>query len=115
MRLPLTIAEQDVALSERSREIIRRKVGKLERFYRRIMGCRVSVEQEGAGHRNGKPYRVQVDLTVPGGELVVNRHSSVNLHVALREAFDAIVRQLEGYAQRQRGDVKRHASMALPL
>ena len=37
------------------------------------MGCRVIVEAPHRHHRKGKAYEVRIDLTVPGGELVINR------------------------------------------
>jgi len=50
---------------------------------------------------------------VPGGELVANRepdehHAYSDVYVAIRDAFDAMRRQLEDYARRQRGQVKEH-------
>lgn len=51
---------------------------------------------------------VRLDLTVPEGEIVVNRDHREDLYVALRSAFDAARRQLDDYARRQRGEVKMH-------
>ena len=50
---------------------------------------------------------------MPGGELVARRepdehHSYADVHVAIRDAFDAIRRQLEDYGGRQSGHVKAH-------
>jgi hypothetical protein len=58
---------------------------------------------------------VKVDLQVPSGQLVVSRepghdHAHEDVYVALRDAFNAAVRQLEDYVRRQRGQVKQHAS-----
>ena len=48
-----------------------------------------------------------------GGEIVVNRngernHAHEDVHVAIRDAFAAMARKLEGYARRQRGAVESH-------
>jgi cold shock CspA family protein len=56
---------------------------------------------------------ISIDVTVPGGELVANRepdehHGYTDVYVAIRDAFDAICRQLEDYAQRQSREVKTH-------
>ncbi|MDE2342491.1 MAG: HPF/RaiA family ribosome-associated protein, partial [Betaproteobacteria bacterium] len=56
----------------------------------------------------GKLFNVRVDLTVPGSEIVVNRDKAEDVHVAIRDAFDAARRQLEQYSRRIRGDVKTH-------
>src|SRR3970040_3166416 len=52
---------------------IREKAGKLDAFYDRIMSCPVTVESPHRRHRKGKRYRVRIDITAPGGELVINR------------------------------------------
>jgi ribosomal subunit interface protein len=88
---------------------IRERVAKLERFYDRIMGCRVVVEAPHRRHHQGKLFHVRVDLTVPGSELAVTRepaerHAHEDVFVAIRDTFDAAQRQLEEYARRQRGD-----------
>ena len=53
-------------------------------------------------------YGVRIDLTVPGGEIVVDRKTGDTLLTAIQRAFDAAERQLRRHAQRQRGDVKQH-------
>ena len=56
---------------------------------------------------------MRIDITLPGGEVVVNReppqHAAYkDVRVAIRDAFDAAVRQLEDFVRKQRVDVKRH-------
>jgi len=63
--------------------------------------------------RHGDLYHVRVDLKVPGNEIVVKRdppehHSHEDIHVAVRDCFDAVRRQLEDHVRRRRGDVKTH-------
>jgi len=110
---------------------IREEAGKLDEFYNHIMGCRVVVELPNRRHRWGNHYHVRIDLTVPGGELVVKRepslHSSIQqthdqrvvkhlelkaphgeLRQAIDDAFKAMGRRLQDYARRQRRDVKTH-------
>jgi ribosomal subunit interface protein len=91
---------------------LRNHIDKLEEFYDRIMSCRVMVEKS-RRHYQGNLYHIRIDLTVPGGELVVNRNppehqESENIYVAIRDAFDAAERELKDYAQRQRQEVKTH-------
>lgn len=107
MQLPLQITARDISLSEAAEADIRAKAANLDTYYDGIMGCRVVVEGPVRHHRKG-PFTVRVDLSVPGTELVVDRHSDADLYVAIRDAFDAARRRLEDYARRQRGTVKSH-------
>ena len=108
MQLPLQITFRDIPPSPAVEARIRKKAEKLESYYDRIMGCRVVIEVPQKHHHQGKLFNVRIDITVPGGELVVNRHPHEDIYVALRDAFAAAGRQLEDYARHQRGDVKVH-------
>jgi ribosomal subunit interface protein len=108
MMIPLQITVRNVSLSEAAKQAIREKAEKLDKFYDRIMSCRVVVEAPHRHNRHGVLYNVRIDLTVPGGELLVKREPHEDLYVAIRDAFDAARRQLEDYARRQRGQVKLH-------
>jgi ribosomal subunit interface protein len=92
---------------------VRARVERFDRYYSRIMGCRVMIESRHRHHHKGKLYHVRIDLTVPGEELVVSRepddnHAHEDAYVAIRDAFEAMERQLESFAARQRRDVKVH-------
>ena len=113
MELPLQVTLRDVSPSEAVEGYIRERAAKLEVFYDRIMSCRVVVEAPVRHHRKGGPFKVRIDLTVPGDELVVNRQTDEDIYVAIREAFDAARRRLEDYVRRQRGSVKAHEAPPL--
>jgi cold shock CspA family protein len=116
---------------------IREKAAKLEDFYAGIMAGRVMIEAPHRHHHKGKAYQIRIYLTVPGGELVVNRapkhldttrlmpsetserglteshepsrHGAhEDVYVAIRDAFNAAGRKLQDYARRRRGKVKAH-------
>ncbi|MCC6551823.1 MAG: ribosome-associated translation inhibitor RaiA [Polyangiaceae bacterium] len=94
-------------------EAIQEKAARLGKFFPRIMSCRVAVEATSHRHMRGNVYRVRIDVTVPGAELVIGRdpsapHAHDDVYVAIREAFDGIRRQLQDHARRQRGFVKSH-------
>lgn len=113
MELPLQITFREMPPSPAVEANIREKAARLDRFSEHIMACRVVVEAPHRHHRRGKLYHVRVDLTVPGGELVVSRepaahHAHEDVYVAIRDAFDATVRQLEDYVRRQRCQTKLH-------
>ena len=113
MQLPLQITFRDIPPSEAIETKIRQQAEKLNRFYDRIMSCRVIIEVPHQHQRQGQIYHVRIDLSVPQGELVINRHPSPNqahenLYVAIRDAFAAAPHQLKSYAAIQRNETKRH-------
>lgn len=113
MELPLQITFRDIEPSTSIEANIREKALRLERFSDHIIACRVVVEMPHRRHHQGKLYHVRLDLTLPGGELVVSReptahHAHEDVYVAIRDAFDAAARQLEDYVRRQRGRTKAH-------
>ena len=107
MEMPLTIVTRHLTLDDAVEDHIRDRAGRLPHFYGRILGCRVVVEGPGPHHRHG-PLKVAVEVEVPGPNIRVNRQSDADLHLAIREAFDAADRRLEDAVRRRRGFVKAH-------
>jgi cold shock CspA family protein/ribosome-associated translation inhibitor RaiA len=92
---------------------VQRRAEELGRFSDRLSACRVTVEAAHRRHRQGTIYHVSVDLAVPGGRIVVNRepgedHAHEDLHVAIRDAFDAARRRLQDHMRRLDGQTKVH-------
>jgi cold shock CspA family protein/ribosome-associated translation inhibitor RaiA len=115
MKLPLQIIFKGVDRSDAIEASIRQHAARLDQFHERIMRCHVVVEEPQHRRRKGNLFRLRIDLTVPGHEIVVNHdpgldHAHEDMGVAIRDAFKAAARQLEDYARRQRGDVKMHAA-----
>jgi cold shock CspA family protein len=113
MKVPLQIAFRNLAHSEAIEEAVRKQALKLERFSEQLLGCRVVMEVPHRHHEHGNLYRVHIDLTVPGEELVVNRVPPERveyrqLGAALHDAFDTAARVLEDYERRRRRAVKAH-------
>jgi ribosomal subunit interface protein len=111
MKIPLQITFRGISPSEAIEARIHKKVAKLDKIYDRVMSCRVAVETPHRRHHQGKLYHVRVDLTVPGGELVVNREAHEkqahgDVYVAIRDAFNAAQRQLLEYVARHKGQIK---------
>jgi ribosomal subunit interface protein len=99
--------------SEALEAVIREKAHKLDQYSDQIISCRVIVDAPHQHHRQGALYRIAVDLTVPGGEIVASReasehHAHEDAYVATRDAFNAVQRQLEDYVRRQQNKVKLH-------
>ncbi|MDH5181062.1 MAG: HPF/RaiA family ribosome-associated protein [Gammaproteobacteria bacterium] len=117
MQLPLQITFRNIEPSESVAAKVRERAGKLERFVDKIIGCRVTIEAPHKHHHKGSPYEVRIDVTVPGSEIVVSRHPGQNgahedIYVAVRDAFNAMRRQLEEYINQRKGKVKSHVSLA---
>jgi ribosomal subunit interface protein len=108
MKLPAQITFHGMERSDAVESALRVKVQHLERMCPDIMSCRVAVDLLQKHKRQGQPFGVRIDLTLPGHELVVNRVENQDVYVALRDAFDDMTRQLEDAVRRQRGDVKQH-------
>lgn len=111
--VPLQITFKDIDSSDAVEANIREKVEKLERFSNHLMSCRVVVEAPHRHGHKGKLYNIGIDLGLVGGELAVSHqgpldHAHEDIYVAIRDAFDAAVRQLEDYDRKRRGKVKAH-------
>jgi ribosome-associated translation inhibitor RaiA len=87
---------------------IRSRVETLHRFHPAITSCRVVVERPHKHHHQGGQFVVRLRLAVPGADFVVNHDHSEDVHVALRDAFDAARRQLEDHVGRRDGGAKSH-------
>lgn len=106
MLIPLEISTRWVDLSPPLEAELRKRAQKLERYYNRITSCRIAVERPtGNHHQEGGPFRVRLDITVPGSELVADKEAQ-EVFAAVREAFDAAERQVEAFSDRQRSYVK---------
>lgn len=105
MQVPLQIAFHHVESDEAVKDLIEEKVAWLESRYGRVTGCRVVVERPNHRPDHDGPYRVRINLAVPGSEVNVTRdphRDDADLDEAVRSAFDTARRQLEDYARRSR-------------
>ena len=114
MQLPLQITFRHMESSDAVTARIRERAGELERFFDRIISCRVVVECRHPRRQQGNLFRVRIDLKVPGREITVGRDPAAHkahedIYVAIRDAFDAARRVLEDHVRERRGEVKLHA------
>jgi ribosome-associated translation inhibitor RaiA len=113
MRLTSQIIWQNLTPLDEIEAKIHKHITKLEKFSDRRFDCRVVIAVPHRHHHRGNAYHVQINLTVPGEELIVNRQPSAqqthqDLHIAIRDAFESAERQLKEHTQQQRGDIKTH-------
>ena len=108
MQTPLQVTFRGMPPSDALEARIREKAAKLDSLHTGITRCRVVVERRDRHKHQGAQFRVNLDLRIPGHEVVVDRDHDEDVYVALRDAFDAGVRQLEDFVRIRRGDVKQH-------
>jgi ribosomal subunit interface protein len=113
MQTPLEIAFVDTATSPAAETRIRERVSRLERHFGAITSCHVFVAAPHQHHRKGNQFEVRIELRVPGAELAISNNpgdssAHEDIYVAIRDAFDALERQLEEWKRRVRGEVKTH-------
>jgi len=106
MTIPLRVTFRGLPPSEAIEERIRQKAEKLERLHGDITSCHVVVETPHRHQHSGRLYSVHFDVTIPGAELAVSRepgkdHSHEDVYIALRDAFAALLRQLDDHSKRR--------------
>jgi ribosomal subunit interface protein len=115
MKLPVHVQFLGMEPSAALEASVHEHARKLESFADDLIACRVAIALEQKHQRQGRPYSIRIDLTLPGSELVVDKAQHEDAYVALREAFDALRRQLEETVRKRRGQVKQHATPAVKL
>ena len=110
-----TISFRDLEHSPKAEAHVNKEMAKLERVFGRIVDGRVVIETSNRQHGKKRIYHVGLDINVPGGQVIVSRdshddHSHEDLATAIRDAFRAARRQLEGHSANRRGEVKVHAA-----
>ena len=108
MTASVTVTFKDFEHSDAVETRVRERAEKLTHFYDRIVECRVVLQAPHKHRHKGKLYSVRIDLIVPGAELVVNhgqheKHQHEDVYVAIRDAFQAMERQLSQFADKHRG------------
>jgi ribosome-associated translation inhibitor RaiA len=114
MQTPVDIAFRQCEPSEEIRSEIAAQAQRLEKFSPRITSCHVVVNGPQTRHQNGDLFNIRLCIAMPGHkDVVVDRRRGdaperEHLRVAVREAFDAAVRQIEEAQREMRGRVKQH-------
>lgn len=113
MQIEPEIAFRGVEPTKKVVEQIQEGIDSLERVFDDLIGCRIAVEMADHRHRTGNRYRVRIDMSVPGHDLVVDRAPAEHLpqeHLdqAIGEVFDRARRRLIEHGERIRGRVKTH-------
>jgi ribosome-associated translation inhibitor RaiA len=94
------------SLSARIRELSER----MEGHHPGILNVRVAVSHDTLRPVKGGTYCVVVRVRVPGRELVTTHEHDADVYVAVRDAFNAMRRELEQAAQSARAAARRKAA-----
>jgi len=96
MDASLQITMQNVPPSEALAVRIRKSLAKLEHFHRHVTSCRVAVDEVDKHQRQGREFRVRVEVRARGhADAVSTFHQHEDVYVALRDAFLSVKRQLQ--------------------
>lgn len=109
MAAAVQITFRDMESSPAVSHHVHRRAEKLDTFFDRITSCHVVVEEPHRRKRQGQKFHVEIDMHVPGRELVISRNpddAQQDLHVAIDLAFDDAERILEDYARQLKPDTK---------
>ena len=105
MQTPPEIHFHDMDRSEAVEQAVMDRADKLDRLYDRITSCHAYVHAAQRNQRKGNHYEVRLEVRVPGTELAVsnqpgNRNAHEDVYVAVRDAFDAMERQLKTWKEK---------------
>jgi putative sigma-54 modulation protein len=102
MDTPLEIHFNGIEKSEAVEQRVREKLGKLAKHFDRITRCRVVLEAPHRSPQKPKVYQIKIELGMPGRRPIVvshereGSHANEELGLALRDAFEAALRKLDG-------------------
>ena len=107
MNTPVRITFRHLEPSDALRQHIEAESDKLEEFFKPIIDCHVVVDLPNRTVSGGQPYRVRIELAVPGERIVGGVDPSAakerkDAFLAISEAFDNTQRELQDYARRLR-------------
>lgn len=115
MQVPLQITFEHLDHSDALEAAVHKEAERLEHFHDRITSIRVVLARPQHRQHKGNIYSVRIHIAVPGGRHIdINRDPATSgrhedMHVTIRDAFDAAGRQLQDQLRRIDGDVKVHA------
>jgi ribosome-associated translation inhibitor RaiA len=114
MQVPVQLSFHGCDHSDALEAEIQARVSKIEDHYGRLTSCRVVVELPHKSSTQGNFFHINIDMGVPGAGHVAHNDRGLNpahedVHVAVRDAFNAIDAQLKKVVGKRR-DEERKAS-----
>lgn len=119
MDVPLQLHFHGLDPSDAITGYVHARAATLDAIFPHVVACRIAIESPGHRHQHGRHYRVRIDVTVPGHELVVSRDpvesdAHVDAYAAIDDAFDDMAAMLADQADRLQGAVKTHERVRRP-
>ena len=109
---PIQVSYRGLDPSPALSELIHAETEHLQRLNHRIHALRVVVAAPPHHQRHGSPFRVRVELSMPGTELVADGNHDDDAYQATRHAFDTLRRQLTTTQERRQAKQRAHAAGA---
>jgi ribosome-associated translation inhibitor RaiA len=106
MNTPVEIHFHGIEKSEAVEQRVREKVAKLEKHFGRMTRCRVVLEVPHRSPAKPKAYQIKIEMNLPRRRPVVvshereGSHAAEELLLALRDAFAAALRKIDGEASK---------------
>ncbi len=102
---------------------VREKVAKLSKHFARMTSCRVAIEVPQRSADKPKVYQIKIEIGVPRRSPIVVSHERTGSHAnaelprAVRDAFEAALRKVDGMSARigQRSKIERGRRRPAPL
>jgi len=104
MTTPVEIHFHGIEKSEAIEQRVREKVAKLKKLFERMTSCRVGIEVPQRTAQRPKVYQIKIEIGVPRRRPIVVSHERVGSHaneelgLAIRDAFEAALRKVDGTA-----------------
>ena len=101
MHNPVEIVLRGIPHSGALERYIGEQARELDRVCDRLQSCHVVAEALHRPKQQGAQFAVQLNITLPGTEVVVNREHGEDVYIAVRDAFEAAGLQLKDHMRRQ--------------
>lgn len=114
MAIPLELSYRNLEKSEFIENNVKERCKRLELLCDELTYVHVVLSSPHQSQHKGNQYEVHIELRLPGNPLAVTKNTGnssahEDFYVALRDAFDALERQLTQWKEKRRHDVKAHS------
>jgi ribosome-associated translation inhibitor RaiA len=98
----IEVSFHGIEKSDAVEQQVRDRIAKLKKYFGRMTSCRVAIEVPQRTPEKPKVYQVKIEIGVPRRAPVVvshertGSHASVELPRAIRDAFEAALRKVDG-------------------
>jgi len=115
--IPFQITFLNFPESDAVRQVVQRKIEKLEKFFDRLIKCEVGVSLPHRHRMMDRLFHIQIRLFLPGDDIIITRKPAKNeahrdIYVAIRDSFNAAERLLREKARLIHKKNKAHNAIA---